>query len=126
MKKRMVSDPMTGISYDVLEMENGSIVVDTAFKGTVTLEYEDGCYQVPKDLLEHVDTISLRECAKLLGVTKMYVSTLCSQGNLESTKVNGVLVINRESAERLKEIRDDRANNRSDLGDRPSLRDDVC
>lgn len=102
---RQYTDPITGIDFTGLVDKEGNITVDTAFSGPAMLKYDEvaGTYTVPAYLLQHRPTMTLNECAEYLGVSRVRVSRMCSNGSLRAVKIKGSLVIDAESAEHYKE-----------------------
>lgn len=105
---RQYTDPITGIDFTGLVDNEGNITVDTAFCGPAMLKYDEvaGTYTVPAHLLQHRPTMTLNECTEYLGVSKVRVSRMCSNGSLKSIKIRGSLVIDAASAEAAKNERD--------------------
>lgn len=105
---RQYTDPITGIDFTGLADNEGNITVDTAFNGPMLLKYDElaGTYTVPTYLLQYRPTMTLNECAEYLGVSKVRVSRMCSNGSLKSVKIRGSLVIDAASAEAAKNERD--------------------
>lgn len=101
---RQYTDPITGIDFKGLTDNWGNITVDTAFNGLTILKYDEvaGTYTVPAYLLQYRPTMTLNECAEYLGVSKVRVSRMCSNGTLMAVKIRGSLVIDAESAEHYK------------------------
>lgn len=101
------TDPITGLDFKALELNDGTIVLDTALSGTVQFPYDSSTqsYQVPKCLFDHKRTLTMQECSNLLGVSKMYVSRLCNNGILTAAKINGAMVIDYDSAIRYRKER---------------------
>ena len=104
MKFRKLSDPMTGLDFRAIEEPTGDLIVGTPFDGTIRLPYdrETNGYRLPKGLLDYRHTMSLNECAEYLGVSKVRVSRMCSNGKLKAVKICGSLVIDLASAESVK------------------------
>lgn len=104
MNLKAYSEPITGLDFQGLTDDWGNIVVDTAFNGAVKIMYDekDGTYTVPAYLLQHRPTLTLNECATFLGVSKVRVSRMCSNGKLKAVKIRGRLVIDLASAESVK------------------------
>ena len=104
MKFKTLSDPMTGLDFKAIEGTNGDLIVGTPFDGTIRLPYdkETDSYKLPKSLLRYRQTMSLNECAEYLGVSKVRVSRMCSNGKLKAVKIRGSLVIDSASAESIK------------------------
>ena len=105
---RQYTDPITGIDFTGLTDNEGNITVDTAFNGPTLLKYDEvaGVYTVPAHLLQYRPTMTLNECAEYLGVSRVRVSRMCSNGSLKSVKIRGSLVIDAASAEAAKNERD--------------------
>lgn len=105
---RQYTDPITGIDFTGLADNEGNITVDTAFNGPSMLKYDEvaGTYTVPAYLLQYRPTMTLNECAEYLGVSRVRVSRMCSNGSLKSVKIRGSLVIDAASAEAAKNERD--------------------
>lgn len=105
---RQYTDPITGIDFTGLADNEGNITVDTAFNGPAMLKYDEiaGTYTVPAYLLQYRPTMTLNECAEYLGVSRVRVSRMCSNGSLKSVKIRGSLVIDAASAEAAKNERD--------------------
>ena len=105
---RQYTDPITGIDFKGLTDNQGNITVDTAFNGPAMLKYDEvaGTYTVPAYLLQYRPTMTLNECAEYLGVSRVRVSRMCSNGSLKSVKIRGSLVIDAASAEAAKNERD--------------------
>lgn len=104
---RQYTDPITGIDFTGLVDKEGNITVDTAFYGPAMLKYDEvaGTYTVPAYLLQYRPTMTLNECAEYLGVSRVRVSRMCSNGSLKSIKIRGSLVIDAASAEAVKNER---------------------
>lgn len=104
MNLRTYSEPITGLDFQGLTDDWGNINVETAFDGVAKLVYneQDGTYTIPAYLLQHRPTLTLSECAAFLGVSKVRVSRMCSNGRLRSVKIRGILVIDLASAESVK------------------------
>lgn len=98
------TDPITGIDFTGLVDKEGNITVDMAFDGPAILKYDEvaDTYTVPAYLLQHRPTMTLNECAEYLGVSRVRVSRMCSNGSLKSVKIRGSLVIDAASAEAVK------------------------
>ena len=105
MKFKTLSDPMTGLDFRAIEEPTGDLIVGTPFDGTIRLPYdkETDSYRLPKGLLDHRQTMSLNECAGYLGVSKVRVSRMCTNGSLVSAKIKGSLIIDAASARAAKE-----------------------
>lgn len=105
MKFKTLSDPMTGLDFRAIEGTTGDLIVGTPFDGTIRLPYdkETDSYRLPKGLLDHRQTMSLNECAEYLGVSKVRVSRMCTNGSLLSAKIKGSLIIDAASARAAKE-----------------------
>ena len=104
MNLRTYSEPITGLDFQGLTDDWGNINVETAFYGMAKLVYneQDGTYTIPAHLLQHRPTLTLNECADFLGVSKVRVSRMCSNGKLKAVKIRGSLVIDLASAESAK------------------------
>lgn len=108
MKKLKKSDPFTGIKFDALEMDNKSLIVHTPFHDTLTLEYDARTdkYTIPAKSFKYFETITLREAAEELGVSRMRISRMCKDNLLKCAKINGNLVIDYASVKQIKEKRE--------------------
>lgn len=104
MNLKTYSEPITGLDFQGLTDDRGNINVETAFNGVCTIAYNEasGTYTIPAYLLQHRPTLTLNECAAFLGVSKVRVSRMCSNGRLRSVKIRGILVIDSASAESIK------------------------
>lgn len=104
MNIKTYSDPITGLDFQGLTDDQGNINVETAFNGVCRIMYDEasGTYTIPAYLLQHHPTLTLNECSKLLGVSKVRVSRMCSNGRLRSVKIRGSLIIDLASAESIK------------------------
>ena len=104
MNIRTYSEPITGLDFQGLTDDQGNIHAETAFMGVCTITYDEasGTYTMPAYLLQHRPTLTLSECAAFLGVSKVRVSRMCSNGRLRSVKIRGSLVIDLASAEAAK------------------------
>ena len=104
MNAKTYSDPITGLDFQGIADDRGNINVETAFNGVCTIAYDEagGTYTLPAYLLQHRPTLTLTECAAFLGVSKVRVSRMCSNGRLRSVKIRGSLVIDLASAESIK------------------------
>ena len=104
MNLRTYTEPITGLDFQGLTDNWGNINVDTAFNGVCKIIYDeaDGTYAIPAHLLQHHPTMTLNECAAFLGVSKVRVSRMCSNGKLRAVKIRGSLVIDSASAESVK------------------------
>lgn len=104
MNIKAYSEPITGLDFQGLTDDQGNINVETAFNGVCTIAYNEasGTYTLPAYLLQHRPTLTLNECATLLGVSKVRASRMCSNGKLKAVKIRGSLVIDLASAESVK------------------------
>lgn len=104
MNIRTYSEPITGLDFQGLTDDSGNINVETAFNGVCRIMYDEasGTYTIPAYLMQHRPTLTLSECAAYLGVSKVRVSRMCSNGRLRSVKIRGSLVIDSASAESVK------------------------
>lgn len=104
MNVKTYSEPITGLDFQGLTDDQGNINVETAFLGVCTIAYNEasGTYTLPAYLLQHRPTLTLSECAAYLGVSKVRVSRMCSNGRIRSVKIRGSLVIDLASAEAIK------------------------
>ena len=96
MKLKKLCNPFTGHELNVAEFEDGSFVFDKAFDHeTIAVGYdkEHDLYMIPARAFKMVYSVSLVDAANILGVSKMRVSAMCAKGQLQYTKVNGVLQI---------------------------------
>jgi excisionase family DNA binding protein len=116
MNLKEYTEPITGLDFQGLTDNLGNINVETAFNGVIKLVYneKDGTYIVPAYLLQHRPTMTLNECAVYLGVSKVRVSRMCSNGTLKAAKIRGSLVIDRASAESVKKGSNSHATNTTD------------
>jgi excisionase family DNA binding protein len=105
MNIKTYSEPITGLDFQGLTDDQGNINVETAFNGVCRIMYDEasGTYTLPAYLLQHRPTLTLTECAAFLGVSKVRVSRMCSNGRLKAVKMRGSLVIDLASAESVKE-----------------------
>lgn len=90
-----LTSPITGLDFEALKDSAGDLTVQTAFNGTVKVFYDSttDLYMFPAKAFELRDTMTLRECADYLGVSRARVSRMCSTGMLKSVKAHGSLVI---------------------------------
>ena len=104
MNIKTYSEPITGLDFQGLTDDQGNIIAETAFNGVCQIMYDEasGTYTMPAYLLQHRPTLTLSECAAFLGVSKVRVSRMCSNGRLRSVKIRGSLVIDLASAESVK------------------------
>lgn len=104
MNLKTYSEPITGLDFQGLTDEWGNVNVETAFNGVIKLIYneQDGTYTIPAHLLQRRPTLTLNECASFLGVSRVRVSRMCSNGRLRAVKIRGSLVIDLASAESVK------------------------
>ena len=104
MNIKTYSEPITGLDFQGLTDDQGNIHAETAFNGVCTIMYDEasGTYTLPAYLLQHRPTLTLSECAAYLGVSKVRVSRMCSNGRLRAVKIRGSLVIDSASAESAK------------------------
>ena len=104
MNIKTYSEPITGLDFQGLADDRGNINVETAFNGVCQIMYDEasGTYTIPAYLMQHRPTLTLSECAAFLGVSKVRVSRMCSNGRLRSVKIRGSLVIDLASAESVK------------------------
>lgn len=109
MKLEKMGDPFTGQEIDVVKFEDGSYAFDLAFSHeTVAVAYnkELDAFAIPAKCFEYVHTLSLQEAADMLQVSKMRVSTLCAKGQLQHTKINGIIRIKYDSIVQYQNKRD--------------------
>lgn len=104
MNLRTYTEPITGLDFQGLTDDCGNINVDTAFNNVCKIIYDEAndTYIIPAHLLQHHPTMTLNECAAFLGVSKVRVSRMCSNGKLRAVKIRGSLVIDLASAESVK------------------------
>nr|DAH03696.1 MAG TPA: helix-turn-helix domain protein [Bacteriophage sp.] len=104
MNLKTYSEPITGLDFQGLTDDRGNISIETAFNGVIRIAYNEasGTYTIPAYLLQHRPTMTLNECAAYLGVSKVRVSRMCSNGRLRAVKIRGSLVIDSASAESAK------------------------
>lgn len=104
MNLKTYSDPITGLDFQGIVDDSGNINVETAWNGVCRIMYDEasGTYAIPAYLLQHHPTLTLNECAAFLGVSKVRVSRMCSNGRLRAVKIRGSLVIDSASAESVK------------------------
>lgn len=96
------SDPITGYTFEAIEDSNGNLIIESAFCGTIKALYDgnSNTYKINADLFTHRITLSLNEAADYLQVNKVRVSRMCKNGTLKSVKINGTLLIDKESIDR--------------------------
>lgn len=99
------TEPITGLDFKALRDDLGNLTIDTAFNGVIKAIYDPktDSYTFPTHLFEEHPTMTLNECAEYLGVSKVRVSRMCSNGTLRAVKIRGSLIIDAESAEHYKE-----------------------
>ena len=104
MNLRTYTEPITGLDFQGLTDDCGNINVETAFNNVCKIIYDEAndTYIIPARLLQHHPTMTLNECAAFLGVSKVRVSRMCSNGKLRAVKIRGSLVIDSASAESVK------------------------
>lgn len=114
MNLRTYTEPITGLDFQGLTDDLGNINVDTAFNGVCKITYDEAndTYTIPAHLLQHHPTMKLNECAAFLGVSKVRVSRMCSNGKLRAVKIRGSLVIDLASAKSVKKemVKDETCN----------------
>lgn len=98
------TEPITGLDFKALKDDWGNLTIDTAFNGVIKAIYnpKTDSYTIPARLLEHHPTMTLNECAEYLGVSKVRVSRMCSNGTIKAVKIRGSLVIDAASAAKQK------------------------
>ena len=105
MNRIVITDPFTGLEVHAAHMQDDSLIISTPFNGTITLPYDQvsDTYKIPASMFRHRNTMTLSETAKYLGVSRMYVSRMCSDGTLEAAKINGAMVIDSSSVQTIRE-----------------------
>lgn len=90
-----LTSPITGLDFEALKDSAGDLTLQTAFSGAVKVFYDpaNDLYMFPAKVFKQRDTMTLRECAEYLGVSRARVSRMCSTGMLKSVKAHGSLVI---------------------------------
>lgn len=56
-----------------------------------------GYYHIPQEAFKCIKTMTPKQAAETLGLTRMSIHNLCARGVLQSCKVNGNRVISAES-----------------------------
>lgn len=99
MQKITKTDAISGMDFECLEMSDKSLLVSTPFHGALIMLHDEkmGCYKIPDKYFAYIKTVTMNECAEILGVSKMRVSYLCSRGQLKHAKINGRMVISYDS-----------------------------
>lgn len=94
-----LADPITGLDFSALQDAAQDLTVQTAFNGAIKVCYDpaNDVYIIPAAAFKRHTTMTLRECAEYLGVSRARISHMCSTGMLKSVKVRGSLVIDYES-----------------------------
>ena len=105
MNRIVITDPFTGLEVHATHMQDNSLVISTPFDGTITLPYDQmsDTYKISANIFRHRNTMTLSETAKYLGVSRMYVSRMCSDGTLKAAKINGAMVIDSSSVQVIRE-----------------------
>lgn len=113
MKIETKTSPCTGISFDCIALEDGSLVMENILENTtftaerVTEDNGNAYYLIPESAFEYKPTETVTEIADKLGVTRMAVWRLVNNGTLQAVKANGVYVVKSESVRRYLEERSD-------------------
>lgn len=100
MKLKKLCDPFTGIEINVAEFDDRTFLFDKCFTHeSVAVGYDATTdrYTIPASAFKLVYSVSLAEAAEILGVSKMRVSAMCGKGQLQYSKVNGIMLVSYDS-----------------------------
>lgn len=107
MKSTKCSSPLSGIEFEILDVDNKTLVLDTPFKGLVSIKYDSkhDSYVIPASIFKPFKTITAKQASEMLDVSLMRISRLCSDGVLKSVKINNSLIIDETSVKEYKDVR---------------------
>lgn len=87
MKQVTITCPFTGVDFEATEFADGSIVARNPLTNQeIRLSYNPmpHAFMLPKNALQHVETVSIVEAANLSNVSVQRISKLCADGVLQA------------------------------------------
>lgn len=97
MQEIILTDPFTGIDFKAVRMDDYTILAIHPLTGEqIRMRYiaESNCFMLECERFEHIETISLIDAAKELGVSIQRVSNACKNGRIPFKKLpNGSKMI---------------------------------
>lgn len=108
MKNTIKTDPFTGLAFHAIEDNDGNLIASPAFNRPMMLRYskERNSYEIPADYFDYIETMTVKEVMNALDISKARVSVMCSNGTLRSVKINGSIIIDKRSVDKLLDVTD--------------------
>lgn len=95
MQEVMLTCPFTGVTFKALTDVTGNLYFNNPLTGEACrINYNISIkkYNMPKEYLKHVPTVTLTETAEILEVSRQRVSTIAQTGVIEPKTINGQTV----------------------------------
>ena len=108
MKRITLTCPFTGLMFEATQFADGTVIAIHPFtKQEIRMTWNSSCsrYMLPKHAFDVVETMPAIDAAMELGISRQRVSTLCKNGTLQSSTINGQCMITSESVKMYKETR---------------------
>lgn len=95
MQEILLTCPFTGVEFTALKDVDNNLYFNHPLTGQA-LRVNYNCsikkYNVPKEMMKHIETVSLSEAAEILDVSRQRVSTIAQTEVIKPKTVNGQTV----------------------------------
>ena len=108
MQEVILTCPFTGVTFKALTDVTGNLYFNHPLTGEacrVNYNISIKKYNMPKEYLKHIETVTLAETAEILEITRQRVSTIAQTGVITPKTVNGQTVFLKDEVLEYKESR---------------------
>lgn len=108
MKEILLTCPFTGAQFSAtIDVNNNLYVTHPITNETHKINYNSSIkkYNLPAELLQWVETVSLGEAARILNVSRQRISAIAQNGTIQPRTVNGQTVFVLDDVLQYKETR---------------------
>ena len=95
MQEIILTCPFTGVEFTALTDVTGNLYFNHPLTGKVCrVNYNCSIkkYNLPKEMLKHIETVTLTQTAEILEVSRQRVNTIAQTGIIKPKTVNGQTV----------------------------------
>lgn len=96
MKEKKFTCPFTGAEFTALECADGKVIARHALTGEeIHMNWNSTIsrYNIAKQAFKHIETVSFKQAAEILDVTRQRISAIAANGTIRTHTVNGAQVM---------------------------------
>ena len=108
MRKKSFTCPFTGCAFDAtIDKDKNLYVKHPITQNMHVIKFDPfmECYEVPEGLFDYIETVSLRQAAEILGVSRQRISDIAANATIQAKTANGQTVFTLSDVLKYKETR---------------------